>query len=96
MMLTTIPLISLYAKKDKCISCDGILHKVKGYFYNNWYNVDQLEWVRYNWEEYYDNVTKLINSDDGHIYDYQCSSCVSDREYGSRYNITHPQKEYML
>jgi len=38
-----------------------------------------------------------VNDIEGHVYDYKCHTCVSDRDYnmGNRYNETHPIKEFM-
>ena len=47
--------------------------------------------------------TRLFNSSndveriEGHVYDYKCNKCCSDRDYNmsDKYNISHPIKEYM-
>ena len=95
MPVLPIPLISLFRRKDICLSCDKRIKDVSGYIIDN-YHTHTLKW-NCTWESFNSNHATLVDSDDGHIYDYKCKSCIADREYnmGNKYNKTHPQKEYM-
>ena len=95
MILTTIPLVSLIRPHDLCVSCNKKIYKFdRMYYEDSVYGKWEGKWID----------TRLFNSSndveriEGHVYDYKCAKCCSDRDYNmsDRYNTTHPIKEFMI
>lgn len=89
MMFTTIPLKSLLQDRTRCISCDKKIYRwVKMCYTSNRSDSILVD-------SHYCYSSRDVDNIDGHVYDYKCASCISDRDYNmtDRYNITHPIRE---
>ena len=96
LILTTIPLVSLIRPDTLCVSCNKRIKMERQTYYESGGKYD-------NWCGRVHMVYEYISSNDverieGHVYDYKCSKCCSDRDYNmsDKYNITHPIKEFMI
>jgi hypothetical protein len=69
-----------------CVSCESKIRSM--------YKSEASEYREYDWNNIIKNSYDVDNVE-GHVYDYKCASCVSDREYGARYNRLHPIKEFI-
>ena len=95
MMLTTISLVSLIRPHDLCVSCNKKIKTERQTFYESGNKFNR-------WNGRVLMIYDYISSNDverieGHVYDYKCNKCCSDRDYNmsDKYNISHPIKEYM-
>ena len=93
MIFTTIPLPSIVRSNSRCICCNRKIKMEKQMYYES----NQTKGSKVH--NIYDYVSSDdVNYIDGHVYDYKCNRCCTDRDYNmsDRYNITHPIKEFMI